>query len=42
MATEKLMEEEGKGRHLKHQCFRHFQSFGKDIGSKKKGRGSYH
>ena len=43
MATENLMEEEGKGRHLlhlKHQCFRQFQSFGRDTGRRKKGRGS--
>ena len=40
MATEKLMEEEGKGR--KHQCFRHFQSFGRDTGRRKKGSGFYH
>ena len=39
------MEEEGKGRHLlhlKHQCFRHFKSFGRDTGRGKKGRGFYH
>ena len=37
------MEEEGKGRHLiylKYQCFRQFQSFGRDTGRRKKGRGS--
>ncbi len=45
MTTENLMEEEGKGRHLiyrKSLYFRHFQGFGKDIGRKKKGKGSYH
>ena len=42
LTTKNLMEEEGKGRHLiylKHQCFRHFQSFGRDTGKRKKGRG---
>ena len=45
MATENLMEEEGKGRHLiylKYLYFRHFQSFGRDLGRKKKRRESYH
>ena len=43
MATEKLMEVEGKGRHLIYrecQCFHQFQSSGRDLGRKKKGRGS--
>ena len=42
MATENLMEEEGKGRHLiylKYLYFRQFQSFGRDTGRRKKGRG---
>ena len=42
LTTENLMEEEGKRRHLKHQCFRQFQNFGRDTGRGKKGRGSYH
>ena len=44
LTTENLMEGEGKGRHLiylKHQCFRQFQSFGRDTGRRKKGRESY-
>ena len=44
LTTEKLMEEEGKGRHLIYrdcQCFRHFQSFGRDTGRRKKGRGFF-
>ena len=43
MATENLMEEEGKGRHLiylKYLYFRHFQSYGRATGRRKKGRGS--
>ena len=43
LSTENLTEEEGKGRHLIYrecQCFRQFQSFGRDIGRRKKGRGS--
>ena len=39
------MEEEGKGRYLIYrecQCFRQFQSFGRDTGRRKKGRGFYH
>ncbi|MBD5507490.1 MAG: hypothetical protein HDR05_05455 [Lachnospiraceae bacterium] len=45
LTTENLMEEEGKGRHLiylKYLYFRQFQSFGRDWGRKKKGRGFYH
>ena len=44
MTSENLMEEEGKGRHLIYrecQCFRQFQSFGRDTGRGKKGRGFF-